>query len=223
MSPGRDPAHNYDGGWAEGMETGEGVEDHLLGPVDPYDRKDHYTPPLRFATRPGMRWTKGEHPTDRLASDQRGNTIGARIDPSIAAALGQRFATPKIEKPARTPKASQVKEGERRLSKHERDQMEAARRTAKLPQPRSTKDATSKRGSRKGRPRQERGADWRSMAWAREQRAITDRLAASNGLRPDAPPLPRTILPKRPYNGGSAGICPSCSGPISASGACGCS
>jgi hypothetical protein len=254
MSPGRDLAHDYDGGWAEGMETGEGFEDHLLGPVDPYDRKDHYTPDPRFATRPGMRWTKGEHPTDQLASDRRGNTIGARIDPSVAAALGQKFATPKIEKPARIPRASQVKEGARRLSKHERDQMEAARRgipvkelralrrqaaeaarqrkqtqpksrqtTAKLPQPRSTKDATSKRGSRKGRPRQERGAARGPVAWAREQRAIADRLAASSGLRPDAPPLPKTILPKRPHNDGPAGVCPSCSGPISATGICSCS
>jgi hypothetical protein len=240
-------------GWEEGIETGEGFEDHLLGPVDPYDRKDHYTSPPRFATRPGMRWTKGQHPTDRLASDLRGNTIGARIDPSVAAALGQRFATPKVEKPARIPKAPRAKEGERRLSKHERDQMEAARRgitirelrvlrrqaaeaarqrkqtqpksrqtRAKLPQPRSTKGATSKRGSRKERPLQEREAVRRSMAWAREQRAIADRLAASSGPRLDAPPLPRNILRKRPYNR-TPGICLSCSGPISASGTCGCS
>ena len=52
----RDPAYDYDGGWAEGIDIGEGLAEHLLGPVDPYDRKDHYTPHSRFATRPEMRW-----------------------------------------------------------------------------------------------------------------------------------------------------------------------
>jgi hypothetical protein len=54
MNGGHDPSYDDDGGWSEGIETGEGLEEHLLGPVDPYDR-DHYTPDRRFATRPGMR------------------------------------------------------------------------------------------------------------------------------------------------------------------------
>jgi hypothetical protein len=64
----RDPAHDYDGGWAEGIDNGEGLADHLLGPVDPYDRKDHYTPHPRFATRPEMRWIKAQDPIENLST-----------------------------------------------------------------------------------------------------------------------------------------------------------
>jgi hypothetical protein len=66
----RDPAYDYDGGWAEGIDNGEGLAEHLLGPVDPYDRKDHYTPHPRFATHPEMRWIKAEDPIENLSTGQ---------------------------------------------------------------------------------------------------------------------------------------------------------
>jgi hypothetical protein len=66
----RDPAYDYDGGWEEGIDGGEGFTEHLLGPVDPYDRKDHYTPHPRFATRPEMRWLKAEDPIENLPAGQ---------------------------------------------------------------------------------------------------------------------------------------------------------
>jgi hypothetical protein len=36
-APGTDPEQAYDGGWEQGMEEGDGFEDHLLGesPVVP--------------------------------------------------------------------------------------------------------------------------------------------------------------------------------------------
>jgi hypothetical protein len=78
----RDPAYDYDGGWEEGIDTGEGLSDHLLGPVDPYNRKDHYTPHPRFATRPEMRWIKAEDPIENLPSGHVSNKPGVRRRPS---------------------------------------------------------------------------------------------------------------------------------------------
>jgi hypothetical protein len=47
--------------------------------VDPYDRKDHYTPHPRFATRPEMRWIKAEDPIENLSTGQADTTpLGGR-------------------------------------------------------------------------------------------------------------------------------------------------
>jgi hypothetical protein len=40
-----------DGGWEEAVDSGEGLEDLLLGPSHPYDRSDGYTPDSRWGTR----------------------------------------------------------------------------------------------------------------------------------------------------------------------------
>jgi hypothetical protein len=66
----QDPAYDYDGGWEDGIDSGEGFAEHLLGPVDPNDRKDHYTLHPRFATRPEMRWIKAEDPIENLPTRQ---------------------------------------------------------------------------------------------------------------------------------------------------------
>jgi hypothetical protein len=50
----------------KGIDSGEGFAEHLLGPVDPYNRNNHYTPHSRFATRPQMRWVKAEDPIENL-------------------------------------------------------------------------------------------------------------------------------------------------------------
>jgi len=288
MSRRHDPAHDYDGGWVDGVETGEGLEEHLLGPVDPHDRGDYFTPDRRFATRPGMRWIKEEHATDWLASDLRGNAIGARIDPAVAKALGRQFSGPGVRgsrpqagreeaavadrnrsevaqarRPARpdglpensrrrrkaspTPgsdsrpidapfrRQSRQQEAERLKAEAQRlgisvqelrrRQREGAAAKVQRAERNKTKGAAGQGGQpTKTEVKKQRRAK-RSFtvqaAKAREARALADRLAATSGPRPDAPPLPKKPL-RSSEPDTQPGICPSCSGPIRANGACGC-
>jgi hypothetical protein len=102
MAEGRNPSHDWDGGWTDGVDEGEGYEEHLLGPVDPHDRPDHYTNDDRFATRVEMRWLKQRAEPSADTDD----------DPPVAAV--EPVAHPDTDEPSTGPAPSRRRRSGRR-------------------------------------------------------------------------------------------------------------
>lgn len=57
---------NYDGGWEQGIEAGDGLSEILLGTVHPYDRSDLYEPAHRWGTRHELASGRFNDPIDEL-------------------------------------------------------------------------------------------------------------------------------------------------------------
>jgi hypothetical protein len=229
----RDPAYDYDGGWEEGIDTGEGLSDHLLGPVDPYNRKDHYTPHPRFATRPEMRWIKAEDPIENLPSGHVSNKPGVRRRPSNCSqpeTRGERLARQKGHSRVTGITLKQAKAlPDLGRSAARDDGGQPRKEKGARPKQRAAKQATAASSGGRGKnrrqaakARRERASMEQSMQRARLERQVRDRLLADQAstTRWDGVDLRslggrNTSIPE--------GVCRSCSRSISPTGQCACS
>lgn len=64
------PDIDYDGGWEELVDSGDGIEEILIGPEQRYDVPQGHVPHERFATRHAVPGRRGDLDIENIASDQ---------------------------------------------------------------------------------------------------------------------------------------------------------
>ncbi|HTO00457.1 MAG TPA: hypothetical protein VL068_07265 [Microthrixaceae bacterium] len=75
---GTNPDNDYDGGWEDIVDSGDGFEDILLGPQQRYDMAHGHVPDKRFATRTALRARRDDFDIENVSVDQALSTGGKR-------------------------------------------------------------------------------------------------------------------------------------------------